>query len=83
MTGGRLIIGLMERYQLYPFDRRTEEDDILKLNENQQTMLVGALNDLLKKGLITDAAWIEKAKKNQLTLSELTWLNTIILSRKN
>lgn len=58
------------------------EDDTLELTKSQQQMLTDALSQLNKKELITDKAWIEKARNGQLTLSELTWLNTIILSRR-
>lgn len=76
------LIQLIEHYQLYALDTTsTREENTLNLNANQQTMLVAALNDLIQKGYITDPSWLDKAKNSQLTLSELTWLNTIVLSR--
>ncbi|OPA76962.1 hypothetical protein BVG16_17655 [Paenibacillus selenitireducens] len=76
------LIRLIEQYHLYMFDTAsTKEENTLNLNANQQTMLVAALDDLIKKGYITDPSWLDKAKNSQLTLSELTWLNTIVLSR--
>lgn len=76
----QLLINLIEQYGLYQYDVQ-KEDDRLDLTNVQQKMLVDALTALLNKGIITDASWIEKAKKQTLTISELTWLNTIILSR--
>lgn len=76
----QLLIQLIEQYKLYEYDR--EEDDQLKLNDYQQKMLVDALTTLNKQGVITDPSWVDKANKGTLTLSELTWLNTIILSRR-
>jgi len=45
-------------------------------------MLVTALKDLHERGLFSDKTWIEKAEKGTLTVSELAWLNTIVLTRK-
>ncbi len=45
-------------------------------------MLVAALQQLLDKKVIGDKAWLDKASKGDLTLSELTWLNTIIMARQ-
>lgn len=76
----QLLIHLIEQYNLYKYDDQ-KGDDRLDLTNVQQKMLVDALTMLLNKGLISDIAWIEKAQKETLTISELTWLNTIILSR--
>lgn len=77
----QLLIYLIEQYELDQFGVQ-REGDRLELTDVQQKMLVDALNGFLNQGLITDVAWVEKAQKGTLTLSELTWLNTIILSRK-
>ncbi|WP_152395005.1 glycoside hydrolase family 73 protein [Paenibacillus guangzhouensis] len=78
----KLLIQLIEQYHLYVYDATsTEEENTLNLTTNQQTMLVTAIDDLIKKGYITDPSWLDKAKKGELTLSELTWLNTIVLTR--
>jgi|GEM_PF-3415523 len=58
-----------------------KENDSLELTKNQRDMLVVTLQDLVKRGVISDKTWIEKAEKGTLTVSELTWLNTIIFSR--
>lgn len=60
---------------------RKEEEELV-LSNYQKTALVTALKQLIDQKVITDKTWIEKAEKGTLTLSELTWLNTIILSRK-
>ncbi|MNW70263.1 hypothetical protein D3C74_495060 [compost metagenome] len=52
------------------------------LTTSQKNMLVAALKGLLEQKVITDKSWIEKAEKGTLTVSELTWLNIIILTRK-
>jgi len=60
---------------------KRKESDTLELTKNQRDMLVTTLQDLVKRGVISDKTWIEKAEKGTLTVSELTWLNTIIFSR--
>lgn len=57
------------------------DEDKLELTKMQQTMLVTAVNDFIKQGVISDKTWAEKAEKGTLTVSELTWLNTIALQR--
>ncbi|MNW65383.1 hypothetical protein D3C74_437640 [compost metagenome] len=59
-----------------------EDEDKLVLTTSQKNMLVAALKEMLEQKVITDKSWIEKAEKGTLTVSELTWLNTIILARK-
>lgn len=59
-----------------------QEDEYMKLTGEQQKMLVAALQQLLDKKVIGDKAWLDKASKGDLTLSELTWLNTIIMARQ-
>jgi flagellar protein FlgJ len=58
-----------------------EDEDVLKLSVNEKTMLVSALNKLAAAGVI-GKEWAENAEKDQLTVSQLTWLNTIIMARK-
>ncbi len=60
--------------------KKGEED--MELSTWQNSMLVDALRDLREKMIINDDSWIKKAEKGELTLSELTWLNTIIITRK-
>ncbi|MNW39610.1 Peptidoglycan L-alanyl-D-glutamate endopeptidase CwlK precursor [compost metagenome] len=59
-----------------------EDEDKLELTTSQKKMLVTALKGLLEQRVITDKSWIDKAEKGTLTVSELTFLNTIILARK-
>jgi flagellar protein FlgJ len=70
------LMTIIKAYDLTKYDV-TEEDDDLKLTETQWTMLVNSL-----KQQPIDKSWVEKAEKKTLTLSELTWLNTIALTRK-
>lgn len=77
------LIRLIEQYQLQRFDITVseEEDGPLNLTVSQQNMLVSTLNDFVKQGYISDPSWVDKAKDGKLTISELTWLNTILLNR--
>lgn len=59
-----------------------EDEDKLELTTSQSNMLVSALKGLLDQKIITDKSWITKAENGTLSISELTWLNTIILARK-
>ncbi|WP_161793371.1 peptidoglycan recognition protein family protein [Cohnella kolymensis] len=59
-----------------------KEDDTLELTNAQRKMLVDVLKALLREKVITDPSWVQKAEQGTLTVSELTWLNTIILARK-
>lgn len=81
------LIGLITTYELWKFDeqgnKQGKEHQILELTKMQQTMLVDALKKWHdpEQGPLFDRQWIDKAEKGQLTLSELSWLNLIILSR--
>jgi len=77
------ITSIIKTYKLDQYDAPTvaEEDDELKLSANEKTMLISALNKLAAGGTI-GKEWSEKAEKGELTLSQLTWLNTIIMARK-
>lgn len=78
----QLLINLIEQYDLYQYDYDVQKgENRLELTNVQQQMLVDTLTSFLNQGLITDASWVEKARKGTLSISELTWLNTIILSR--
>ncbi|WP_050816548.1 peptidoglycan recognition protein family protein [Brevibacillus laterosporus] len=59
-----------------------EDEENLKLAEWQFVMLAQALNDLTKKGYLTDNTWVEKAKSKKLTQSELSFIMTMVLQRK-
>ncbi|WP_391571928.1 glycoside hydrolase family 73 protein [Cohnella sp.] len=80
------IIALIDSYGLRKYDEEVTvpsegDEDKLKLTESQTTMLVSALKRLTAAGTI-GAEWVTKAEKGTLTISELTWLNTIVLARK-
>lgn len=62
-------------YDLKQYD--APEVDELELTDSQWKMLENALD----KAPI-EKQWVEKAKKRELTLSELAWLNMIVLVRK-
>jgi hypothetical protein len=57
-------------------------DDKLKIEEWQWEMLEGAMTELVEKKVLNSPEWIDRAKKRDLSISELSWLNLIILSRK-
>ena len=61
---------------------KTGDDNKLNLTSYQWEMTVNVLQELLDKGVISDRSWVEKAKMRTLTVSELTWLNLIIMARK-
>ncbi|WP_141502677.1 peptidoglycan recognition protein family protein [Paenibacillus luteus] len=54
----------------------------LILTDGEHKLLVETLGRFTEQKLLQDAKWKEKAEQGSLTLSELAWLNTIILSRK-
>jgi len=75
---------LIATHQLLSYDTEAEERMPMKLEHDWQWNMLGdALDGLYKQGLITDNSWVEKAYKQTLTQSELTWLNTILFARKN
>lgn len=68
--------------RLKPQEEKTKEDeDKLELSDWMWDELVKELEQLLKDEVITDKQWVEKAKKKQLSVSEVTWLNTIVARR--
>ncbi|XID91025.1 glycoside hydrolase family 73 protein [Paenibacillaceae bacterium WGS1546] len=79
------LINAINSYGLRKYDALgASEDggeDELKLTKNEKTMLVNALNKMAAAGTI-EKSWAEKVEKDQLTVSQLVWLNTIILARK-
>ncbi|ALS22332.1 N-acetylmuramoyl-L-alanine amidase [Paenibacillus naphthalenovorans] len=62
---------------------RLESDENMKLTLNEWKMLGDSIDGWYRKGLISDYKWAEKAYKQEITLSELTWLNAIVFTRKN
>jgi len=79
------ITSIINTYKLDQYDApdvpEMEDEDELKLSANEKTMLINALNKLAAAETI-GKEWAEKAEKGELTLSQLTWLNTIIMARK-
>ena len=77
--------------ELFQFDEiiealktKGEENMILQLeHEWQWKMLAEAYEDLENKMILTTSQWREKAQNKTLTVSEATWLNTIIMNRIN
>lgn len=61
---------------------KKEDEDELKLEKWQIDMLIKALSDMKSRGVFSDEQWIAKAKSGKLSVSELAFLNTIILARK-
>lgn len=59
-----------------------EDDSTMILSKYQRDALVTTLTDLNNKGLFTDQNWIKRAQDGSLTVSELAWLNTMIIARK-
>ncbi|MGM0882583.1 MAG: glycoside hydrolase family 73 protein [Bacillota bacterium] len=73
------LIALIQANDLTQYDK---EDDDLELTDWQWDALAGAVKRLLDDKVISDQEWLEKTKQKKLTISELTWFNTIAISRK-
>lgn len=58
-----------------------EENEIMKLEQYQWSMLGDALDSLFKQGKLSDYTWAEKAYKMELTGAELAFLNIILFAR--
>lgn len=69
---------VLEKKKL-PTDNRKSD---LNLSEGEQRLLINTLGQFTDQKLLQDTKWREKAEQGTLTLSELAWLNTMILSRK-
>lgn len=55
----------------------------LKLeNQWQWDMLEDSIQDLMKKGTLNNAMWLEKVRAKSITADELSWLNTIIIASR-
>jgi len=57
------------------------EDDKLNLSGYQWGELEKNIESLLKEKVITSQDWLAKARNKSLTVSELAWLNNVILQR--
>jgi N-acetylmuramoyl-L-alanine amidase len=61
-----------------------EEEITLKLEHDWQwEMLASVLEGMVSKKLLNDQTWVEKARQKKLTVSELAWLNTILMARNH
>jgi N-acetylmuramoyl-L-alanine amidase CwlA len=62
--------------------KQTEEEDKLELNSSQWNMVVKNLEEMSGEGkVLSSNEWVVKAKKKELTLSELAFLNLVINGR--
>lgn len=59
-----------------------EDDDKLKLHNWQWEMIIENLERMYDDKIISDKNWIDKAKRKQLTISELAFLNNVIITRR-
>lgn len=57
------------------------DDDKLNLTTYQWGEIVKNIETLLKEGVITSQDWLAKAKNKELTISELAWLNNMVIMR--
>lgn len=57
-----------------------KEEEFVELVNWQWDMLVKALQELMNAGLFQDNSWIQKAKNKKITVSELLFLNIIMLN---
>lgn len=71
----------LDKIMLEAVETKKGDDDKLLLSNSQKAMLVDAINDLINQKVISDKNWINRAKDGSLTVSELTWLNTIAIQR--
>jgi N-acetylmuramoyl-L-alanine amidase len=60
-----------------------EDEDIMKLTQDQWSRLGNSIDGWFKKGWITDYSWATKAYAGELTLSELSYLNSVVFTRQN
>lgn len=75
------LVALIRANDLTKYDV-LKEDDKLNLTQYQWTALEDCIKKLLAEKIISDTTWLDKAKQKKLTISELTWMNTMSLSRK-
>jgi len=76
------ITEMTKRYVPNYQENAEKEDNKLELSKYQRDTLVTALQSLLDRKTITDKTWVDKAKNGTLTLTELTWLNAILVANK-
>jgi len=80
------LIRIIEQYRLFDYDRQAaEEGGLIPMrlqHEWQWKQLGDALEGMYKKGLLTDHRWVQRAYARELTVSEVAWLNTIMIARQ-
>ena len=94
IAGGIAVDGIADRATLSSIDAKVAtlanaliqehnemEEDELKLSKWQADTLVATLSDLKNTGKFESQEWIDKAKSGTLTVSELTFLNTIMIQK--
>lgn len=74
------LISIIDASDLRKYD--DVEGDNVNLSDNEWNMVAVTLKNLYDDGIISDSSWIDKAENKELTLSELSFLNLIIVSRK-
>ncbi|MCZ8518901.1 glycoside hydrolase family 73 protein [Paenibacillus caseinilyticus] len=82
------LISIIEANGFAKYDQIEEEvkedEDTMKLEHDWQWKQLGdALDGLYRAGKLSDYSWVEKAYTRQLTISEVSWLNTVILARQS
>lgn len=84
----KLLNRIIEQFKLNQYDTfdlnqetKKKEDDKMNLKQNEWEILEKEIKNLLDKKVLNNNQWLEKAQKRTLTISELTFLNTIIISR--
>lgn len=82
--GGNVLAGLVRRRgeELALFNKSDKEDEKLELSKYQWTTLTEGIQSLLERKVITDKTWLDKAKSNKLTVSELSWLTFVVAVNK-
>ncbi|OPH47640.1 hypothetical protein BC351_10650 [Paenibacillus ferrarius] len=83
MSFGLSINDLRNGAKLPDLVETVKDEDEMKLDLNQWKMLGDSIDAWYRKGWITDYKWAEKSYKQELTLSDLAWLQSIVFSRQN
>lgn len=76
------LLSIIEANDLTKFDVIEEDDEMLKITDNEWDALAVAVQRLIAEKIISDKSWLDKVKQKKITISELTWFNTIVISRK-
>jgi flagellum-specific peptidoglycan hydrolase FlgJ len=76
------LLSIIKTNNLTKFDVIEKDGNVIKLTDAEWDTLTAAVQRLINDKVISDKAWLDKVKAKKLTLSELTWFNTIAISRK-